>query len=310
MKVFIAGATGVLGRRLIRQLGAKGHEVLGLARSSKNEETIRSLGGTPRSADLFDADSLARAAEGCEAVVHAATAIPAAMAKPSDWEMNDRIRREGTTALTEAAGRIRARIYLQQSIVWVARPEDGKAFNESSRTIGQGAFRSAADAEVIARVAGAKHGFAVSILRGSFFYCHDSAHTIDMASRLRKGQLPVIGSGKNLFSLIHVDDMASSFVEALESGKAGLWHVTDDLPVSQKDFLTHFAAELGARAPQSVPEMMAKMFAGADAVAFMTANTETNNHKLKEELGWKPQFPTYVEGLKQVLEEWCGKASR
>src|SRR5213595_491493 len=101
MRVFVAGATGVLGRRVVRQLVARGHVAVGLTRSESGDATVRSLGGEPRRADLFDADALARAAEGCSVVIHAATAIPTKVrTRPKDWDMNDRIRREGTRALT------------------------------------------------------------------------------------------------------------------------------------------------------------------------------------------------------------------
>lgn len=304
MKIFVAGATGVLGRRLVRQLVAQGHEVIGLARSPRNEAMIQGLGGTPRSADLFNVESLVHAAEGCEIVVHAATSIPPATAKDAEWAINDRIRREGTAVLTSAAAQVGARGYLQQSILWVARPPDQKAFDEDSPLNAHGTYQSAADAEAISREAGAKHGYAVGILRGALFYSADSAHIIDLAERLRKRQLPVVGSGKNLFCLIHAEDAASAFVAAIENLKDGLWHLTDDEPVSQKELLTHFADVLGAPAPQGVPEMMARMFAGDAAVSFLTANTETTSRKFRADFGWKPAYPSYHEGLKQVVSEW------
>ena len=125
MRVFIAGASGVLGRRLVRQFVARSHAVIGQVRSAKAESVVRGAGGEPRHADLFDADSLARAAEGCDTVIHAASAIPTKQKPaPADWAMNDHIRRKGTRCLTEAAAKIGAKTYLQQSIAWVARPKD------------------------------------------------------------------------------------------------------------------------------------------------------------------------------------------
>src|SRR5439155_17378548 len=114
MRVFVAGATGVLGRRIVRQLVARGNVAVGLTRSESGDATVRSIGGEPRRADLFDVDALAKAAEGCSVVIHAATAIPTKVrTRPKDWDMNDRIRREGTRALTTAAGRVGAGAYLQ-----------------------------------------------------------------------------------------------------------------------------------------------------------------------------------------------------
>src|SRR5580700_2552024 len=155
MRVFIAGASGVLGRRIVRQLVSQGHSVIGQVRSAKAELAVKEAGGEPRHADLFDAESLARAAEGCDTVIHAATAIPVKQkTSPADWAMNDHIRRKGTRCLTEAAAKIGAKTYLQQSIAWVARPEDDSPFDEDSPALPGPAIQSAIDAEAIAREAG------------------------------------------------------------------------------------------------------------------------------------------------------------
>src|ERR1700720_883036 len=155
MRVFIAGASGVLGRRLVRQFVARGHAVIAQVRSAKAESAVREAGGEPRHADLFDAESLARAAEGCDTVIHAATAIPGKQkTTPADWAMNDHIRRKGTRCLTEAAAKIGAKTYLQESITWVARPKNNSPFEEDSPTLGDSTIQSAIDAESIAREAG------------------------------------------------------------------------------------------------------------------------------------------------------------
>ena len=130
MNIFVAGATGVLGRRLVRQFSERGHQVTGLVRSRAGERLVESLGGTPRFADLFDSAALVHAAEGAEVVIHAATAIPLkARTRASDWEANDRIRGEGTEALVDCAGRVGAKQFIFQSIVWVAR-HDGTSITE------------------------------------------------------------------------------------------------------------------------------------------------------------------------------------
>src|SRR6266446_2724177 len=170
MKVFIAGASGVLGRRLVRQFVARGHSVIGQVRSPKSESAVKEAGGQPHHADLFDAESLAKAAEGCDTVIHAATAIPTKRkTAPPDWVMNDRIRRKGTRCLTEAAAKIGAKTYLQQSIAWVARPADESSFDENSPTAGDSTMQSAIDAEAISREAGSTEGFVTAILRAGAF---------------------------------------------------------------------------------------------------------------------------------------------
>jgi nucleoside-diphosphate-sugar epimerase len=311
MKVFIAGASGVLGRRLIRQLTARGHSVVGLVRSAKAEGAVRAMGGEPRHADLFDAESLAKTADGCDTVIHAATAIPT-MQKPApaDWAMNDRIRRKGTRCLTEAAAKIGAKTYLQQSIAWIARPRDESAFDEDSPALPDPAIQSAIDAEAIAREAGSVDGFSVAILRGGYFYDSESAHTRMLADALRKRQMPIIGTGDAVWAMIHTDDAASAFVAIAEQPKNGVWHVVDSELVTVRAFLGEFAARLNARPPRRVPTWLAGWLAGEQAVAYFTRSTRTTNARLRRDFGWTPRYPTYREGLDQILAAWKAESSR
>jgi len=305
MKVFIAGASGVLGRRLVRQFVARGHLVIGQVRSPKSEIAVRDAGGEPRQADLFDAESLARAAEGCDTVIHAATAIPTKQkTTPADWAMNDRIRRKGTRCLTEAAAKIGAKSYLQQSIVWVARPTDESPFSEDSPAVPQAAIQSAIDAEAIAREAESAEGFTVLILRGGFFYDSESAHTHMLANALRKRQMPIIGGGEAMWAMIHTDDAASAYVAAAEKPKSGVWHIVDNELVQVRTFLTEFAARLGAPAPRRVPVWIARWLAGEQAVEYLTRSVRTTNARFRRDFDWAPRFPTYREGLNQIVSAW------
>jgi len=310
VRVFIAGASGVLGRRLVAQFTAREHAVIGLVRSPKAENTVREAGGEPRHADLFDAESLARAAEGCDTVIHAATAIPVKQkTTPADWAMNDRIRRKGTRCLTEAAAKIGAKTYLQQSIAWVARPKDDSPFDEDSPTVPEPAIQSAIDAEAIAREAGAAEGFTVSILRGGFFYDSGSAHTRMIGDALRKRQMPIIGSGESMWAMIHSDDAASAYVAAAEKPRSGVWHITDNELVPVRTFLKEFAARLGAPAPRRVPVWLARWLAGDQAVEYFTRSTRTTNARFRSEFGWTPRYPTYREGLDQIVAAWKEQAA-
>src|SRR6266851_3512469 len=311
MKVFIAGASGVLGRRLVRQFVARGHSVIGLVRTPKAENTVREAGGEPRHADLFDAESLARAADGCETVIHAATAISTKQKPvPADWAANDRIRRKGTRCLTEAAAKIGAKTYLQQSIAWVARPKDDSAFDEDSPTVPEPTIQSAIDAESIAREAGAAEGFTVSILRGGFFYDSESAHTRMIADALRKRQMPIIGGGDAMWAMIHTDDAASAYVAAAEKPKIGVWHIVDNELVQVRTFLKEFAVRLGAPAPRRVPVWLARWLAGEQAVAYFTKSTRTTNARFRRDFVWAPRFATYLEGLDQIVAAWKEEATR
>jgi nucleoside-diphosphate-sugar epimerase len=305
MKVFIAGASGVLGRRLVNRLVARGHSVIGQVHSAKGELAVKQAGGEPRQADLFDAESLAKAADGCDTLIHAATAIPVKQkTTPADWAMNDHIRRKGTRCLTEAAAKIGAKTYLQQSITWVARPKDESPFDEDSPVVSEATIQSAIDAEAIAREAESAEGFTVAILRGGYFYDSESGHTRMIADALRKRQLPIIGSGEAIWGMIHTDDAAGAYVAAAEKPASGIWHVVDNEPVKVGDFLKDFAARLGAPAPRRVPIFIAKRLAGEQAVAYLTQSTRTTNSRFRQQFGWAPVYPTYREGLDQIIASW------
>jgi nucleoside-diphosphate-sugar epimerase len=310
MKIFIAGASGVLGRRIVRELVVRGHSVIGQVRSAKAEAAVAAAGGEPRQADLFDAESVARAADRCEIVIHAATAIPVKeKTKPADWAMNDHIRRKGTRCLAEAAGKIGVKAYLQQSITWVARPKDESEFNEDSPAVPEPAIQSAIDAEQIAREAGSTEGFTVAILRGGYFYDCESAHTRMIAGALRKRQMPIMGNGNALWGMIHTDDAASAYVAAAEKPMNGVWHIVDNELVPVRTFLTEFAARLGAPAPRRVPVWLARWLAGEQAVNYFTKSTRTTNARFRRDFGWTPKYPTYREGLDQIVAEWKAEAA-
>lgn len=306
MKVFIAGATGVLGRALVRQFAERGHTVLGLARSPEGAQLIRSLGGESREADIFNADALARAADGSEVVIHAATAIPVkTRTTAKDWEMNDRLRRDGAGALTACAAKTGARLYLQQSIVWLARPDDGSFFDEEARPNPDAVTASARDSEEIALKAAEREGFSTVVLRCGYFYGPDSAHTKMFGQGLMKRQIPIVGRGDAVLANIHTEDAASAFVAAATAARrSGLWHVVDDEGVTVERFLKSFVERLGAPEPRRVPIWLARLVAGSYATSFFTTSTRTSHARFRQEFGWRPTYPSYREGLDQVVASW------
>jgi len=306
MKIFIAGATGVLGRRLVPMLAERGHHVLGLARSREKAELVRTLGGTPVEADLFDENSLAAAAAGAEVVIHAATAIPDPKSARSlaAWSMNDRIRREGTRALAAAAARVGARRYLQQSVVWVVKSRGpGEPYDEDTPPNPPLLLRTAIEAEAIARDAGARHGFSVGILRGGCFYGPDTTSRA-MAEMLLARRLPIIGTGENLVASIHPEDMAHAFALAAEAEVTGTWHVVDDQPLPLATVLRMLADAVGAPPPRSIPLWLARILAGKHVVESLTTPMNTTNARIRRELGWAPRYPTLREGLAATVEAW------
>lgn len=306
MRVFIAGATGVLGRRVVRQLTERGHEVVGLARDERGREAIQRLGGEGFVGDIFDAQALAAAVSRADVVVHAATSIPTKVASgPADWALNDRLRREGTRSLTEAAARLGARTYVQQSVVWVARPADDSFFDERTPVERPDElYRSAFEGEQIAAAAGERYGFDVAVLRCGGFYAADASHTRAFAEGLLKRRLPLIGGGAAVSANLHVDDAAGAFVAAAEAGRGGLWHVTDDEPTTIREMLSEFARRLGAPAPPRLPLWLARLFLWKGVIEFFTRSTRTSNRLFREEVGWSPRFPSFGAGLGEVVGTW------
>jgi len=306
VRIFVAGATGVLGRRLIPELAARGHHVVGLARSEAKAAQVRRLGGAAASASLFEAEELARAADGAEVVIHVATAIPTQTARrKAAWELNDRIRREGTRALARAAGLIGARRYLQQSVVWVVKRRVGETpFDEQTPPDPPALLRSAVDGEETARAAGARYGFGVAVLRGGSFYGPETAHSRMMASLIRRRQLPILGRGEFLLAPLHVADAALAFATAVEASATGTWNVMDDEPVSVARFLSHFAALLGAPPPRRLPLWIGRLVLGSAVLESLTTSMATSNAAIRRDLGWAPRYPTYREGLAEMVNTW------
>lgn len=305
MRVLIAGSTGVLGKRLVRLLSMQGHEVFGLTRDERGDQLVRDLGGTPIHGNLFSPDEITSTVDSLDAIVHAATAIPKKQRpSASDWQINDEIRIKGIESLCEVARRTGAGQLIFQSVVWVARPDDQSPFDEDAPVNPDDVTQSAASAERIALNAVPEYGFTATVLRGGWFYGPDAWHTQSFGEGLRKRMLPIIGDGSAYWSILHVDDAASAYLAALEQRPAGIYHVVDDEPVQVGKFFRYFAEIQGAKPPMRIPVWLAKLAAGSYAADFATTSMITSASKFKTTTGWQPQFPSYREGLGQVVREW------
>ncbi len=310
MKAFISGATGVLGRRVVAGLVAGGHQVVGLSRSQTNVDQLAGQGAEGRMGDLFDAEKLSELASDCDAVLHLATAIPTkARSSPADWAMNDRIRREGTRAMVEAALRGPCRLYVQQSVTFVYGDRGGAWVDEDS-PLGVPVLdllQSAIDMEHIVGRAGREQGLPAVTLRFGSFYSHDSAQTRTMLDLTKKGRFPVVGDGHAFWSMLHVDDAASAIVRAIDrpADAAGqIFNVCDDEPVEYGDLVGDLAAALGARKPMHLPTFPARLLLGTDAVRFLQSSVRCRNQRIKDRLGWQPRYPTHREGFRAVIDAW------
>lgn len=307
MKVFIAGASGVLGRSTIKQLIAHGHQVTGFVRSPEKGRLVDALGAKSVVGDIFNPPQVSELVGDADAVLHLATAIPAkARTIPADWATNDRLRQEGTRNLVEACRGRKIRAFVQQSIAYVYGNVHGDWLVEEAQPRPIVPTHSAVEAERIVLDAYCQWGLPAIVLRGATFYHPEAWHTRYFVEQLKRRQLPMIGDGKYYWHYVHVDDMARAIVCAVEKARdvAGeTFFVADDQPFQAKDFLNDLADRLDAARPMRVPIWLARMLAGSIGVNVLTMSARYKTDKIKRRLGWSPQFPTYQEGFADVLAE-------
>ncbi|MCI4371849.1 MAG: NAD-dependent epimerase/dehydratase family protein, partial [Thermoplasmata archaeon] len=242
---------------------------------------------------------------GSEVLMRAATAIPTKVRTTArDWAMNGRIRREGTRNLTEVAGRIGAKAFVQESIVWAVGSADGAPFDENAPPVNEPILASALDAERIGRDAGRAHGFEAAVLRFGAFYSADGWHTRIFGESLARARPVLIGSANPVWSMIHADDASSAFVAAVETPRSGVWHIVDDHPVPLPEYLAHFATMIGARPPRRIPRGLARLVLSRYVTQLLTSSFETSNARFRRDFAWKPAYPTYVEGLEEIVAAW------
>ena len=320
MRVFVAGASGALGRQLVPQLVAAGHRVIGMTRSPAKTEMIRALGARPVVADALDADSVAGAVAATEpeVIVHQLTALTG---EPGLKDMRDpdrfvaptnRLRTEGTDNLLAAGRAVGIRRFIAQSIVAIGtyartggpvKTEDDPPDHDlpAKGRSGVDALRHLEDA-----VTGI--GWADGIaLRYGGFYGPGTGISADpealLAKQIRKGRLPIVGDGGGVTSHVHIEDAASATVAAVDNGGPGIYNVVDDEPAPVREWLPFLAEQLGARPPRRVPRVVARLLAGEAPVIMMTEVRGASNAKAKRELDWQPRWSTWRIGFAKGLGE-------
>lgn len=296
MEVWVAGATGVLGRAVVPQLLAAGHSVVGLARDqTKWPDAPPEMRFVP--CDITHAATVIQVfgGEKPDAVLHLATAIPAGKPTSQDWARNDEVRRGGTENLTEAALLADA-YYIQQSVHYVLAPQGDRWIMEDSPFVNPaGRLQSAIDAERIFHHAH-QRGLRGCVLRPSTFLSKQSGQTQAILHALKAGTPILVGNGLNYWSFIHPEDVGGAILRALEAQPPGeVYDLADDEPVPMAEFLNWLAAHLHAHPPKSVPAFVAKLALGGDAVDLLTSSRRIANTKAKQDLGWEPRYPTFRE---------------
>ncbi len=309
MRVFVAGASGVIGRSLVPRLVAAGHEVTGISRKQGGADEIRAAGAEAAICDALDPAAVEDAVieANPEAIVSELTSLPTDYdLRTIDYEPTNRLRVEGGRHLISAGRKVGARRFISQSIAFVYDPQGDWVKDEEAPTYVDppGRFAPGLVATLTSeREAVAAEGMEGLVLRYGQFYGPDTYfdHDGSIAKQVRKRRFPIVGRGDGVFSFIHVDDAADATVAAVERGPAGVYNVVDDDPAPIRDWLPVYAMQIGAKRPLRVPVLLARLVGGKAAAAMSTSLRGASNAKAKRELGWQPAHPSWRQGFSEAL---------
>ena len=315
MKVFIAGASGAIGKQLVPMLVERGHEVTGMTRTSAKQDLIRGLGARPVVADVLDPEGVARAVAEAEpeVVIHQLTAIDASRFGRSldkTFALTNRLRTEGTDHLLAAANAVGARRFIAQSFAgWPFERTGGPIKTEEDplqasppKTVSE-TLRAIKYLE--ATVTGAE-GIEGLALRYGGFYGPGTSLAVnpdgEQVEMVRKRRFPIVGNGAGIWSLVHIHDAAAATAAAVEGGEPGLYNVVDDEPAPVSVALPELARVIGAPPPRRIPRWLGRLLAGEGMTIMMTEVRGASNAKAKRELGWELRYPSWRLGIREGLE--------
>ena len=312
MRIFVAGATGALGRRLVPLLVQGGHQVTGMTRTAGKAAGLRAAGAEPVVADALDRDAVLRAvvATRPEVVVHELTALAGMTAfrrLDEGFALTNRLRTEGTDHLLAAARAAGARRFVAQSFAgWPFARVGGPVKTEDDPLDPDppAQLRRTLDAirHLEATVVGAEGIEGVVLRYGGFYGPGTSAGEGGfMLEDLRRRRFPLVGAGTGVWSFVHIDDAATATVAAVERGAPGIYQIVDDDPAPVSEWLPALAAAVGARPPRRVPAWVARLAGGAHGVVLMTEARGASNDKARRELGWRPAWPSWHQGFRDGL---------
>ena len=300
MRVFVAGASGALGSRLVPQLVDAGHEVIGTHNSPASAQLLQVLGAEPVRLDLLDARAVRTAVLDSrpDAIVHEATAladIKFGRRLDRTFVTTNRLRTEGTDALLAAAREAGVRRFVAQSFAPYLYARQGGPIKTELDPVdttpppntGQ-TFAAITHLEQVTTAFGG-----IALRYGGFYGAANDA----LVEPVRKRQFPVVGDGGGIFSWLHLDDGAAATVLALARSGPAIYNIVDDEPAPVRDWLPVLASALGAKPPRHLPAWLARLFAGSAAVVLATQARGSSNAKAKRELGWVPRYPSWRLGF-------------
>ncbi|HEX5012856.1 MAG TPA: NAD(P)-dependent oxidoreductase [Candidatus Limnocylindrales bacterium] len=309
MRVFVAGAGGAVGKRLVPMLVARGHQVTGTATNARSAEKIRDLGADAVIVDGLDAVGIGEAVARAEpdAIIHEMTALSGApdFRHFDRWfALTNRLRTEGTEHLLAAAAASGVKRFVAQSFTgwsnartgsWIKTEADALDPNpvkDQRETLA--AIRFLENAVLSAKLDGV-------VVRYGGLYGPGSSEAL--GGILRKRMFPVIGDGAGIVSSTHIDDAAAGTLAALERGRRGeIYNIVDDEPARTRDFIPAVAEALDAPKPLHIPAWLGRLLAGDVAVTMMTEGRGSSNAKAKRELGWQPIWPSWRDGFRHGLD--------
>jgi nucleoside-diphosphate-sugar epimerase len=307
MKVFVAGATGAIGRQLVPRLVAAGHEVVGMTSKESNRGLVAELGAKPVVADALDPDQVAEAVGRAdpEVIVHQLTAIGSVDLRHMDRDFapTNRLRTEGTDHLLSAGRAVGVRRFVAQSAVYGFYARTGGAVKSEEDPLDPSPPRElrrsmAAVRHLEEAVLGARWTEGIVLRYGAFYGPGTSLSAGgEQFEMVRKRRFPVVGNGAGVWSFVHVADAAEATVAAVDHGRPGIYNVVDDDPAPVAEWLPALAQELGAKKPMRVPRFVGRMFAGEVGVVFMTDIRGASNAKARRDLGWQPKHASWRQGF-------------
>jgi 2-alkyl-3-oxoalkanoate reductase len=318
MKVFVAGATGVLGRALVPQLVARGHEVVGMTRSASKQDLVRSLGARPVVTDALDADAVAQAVASAEpeVIVHQLTALSGPMsvrdARHPDRSfaatMTNRLRTEGTDHLLAAGRAVGARRFVAQGFAAFRFAHTGGPVQTEADPLDPNPpapLRTAQEGYLYLEgaVTTIEWGQGLVLRYGGFYgpaTAISSAPDAVMATLIRKRRFPIIGGG-GVFSHVHIEDAAAATAIAVDHGEPGVYNIVDDDPAPVREWLPVLASALDAKPPRRIPRWLGRLLAGEASAVVMTDARGASNAKAKRELGWQLRYPSWRQGFAHGL---------
>lgn len=312
MKVFVAGATGAIGKRLVPALRSRGHDVTAMTRSPQKVTALRAAGAETVVADALDRDAVARAIDAAqpEAIIHQLTSlahVKQLRGFDREFAVTNQLRTVGTENLLAAARSAHVKRFIAQSYGgWTYDPSADGLKTERDPFDPHPPRNQRQSLEAIRQLEHSvltAQGMLGVVLRYGMLYGPGTnlAADGDLAELVRARKLPIIGSGSGVWSFIHVDDAALAAVVAMERGRAGVYNIVDDEPAPVSIWLPELARSLGAKPPRRVPVWLGLLLGGEVTVSLMTRVRGVSNAKARTELRWTPRYRTWREGFRSGL---------